>query len=76
VFLVYKGPAIRTIVATETHPSLQGSTSFQDMFPLLVTSEESLVDVQRKIDLSAKGTTGWEIKGFGPKWDGQLTMER
>lgn len=76
VLLVYKGPTPRVVGPLPTFPDLKSSANFQDGWPILVATEESLVDVQKKVDLSASGVTGWSIKGVQGTWSGELVMER
>ena len=79
VHLILKGPTIRPLKPTTQFPVLQGSAVFQDGYPLLVTSVESLAEVQNKVTATAMGKSGWEIKGVNEneKWkQGEITMER
>ncbi|KAG8796190.1 hypothetical protein FRC17_008023, partial [Serendipita sp. 399] len=76
VFLIFKGPNIRYVKPTSTFPNLQAAAVFQDGYPLLIASEESLADVQHKIELSAQGVEGWSINGVAGEWEGQIVMER
>jgi uncharacterized protein len=75
VLLVYKG--LTTRYFTYESKSLKGPTAFQDVYPILITTEESLQDVQSKVELSANGVEGWAIKGVvDGGWSGELAMER
>ncbi|CCA71324.1 hypothetical protein PIIN_05263 [Serendipita indica DSM 11827] len=76
VLLIRKGPTTRHLKPTAAFPALQGSAVFQDGYPILVASEESLVDVQTKLSLSAAGVEGWKINGVAGEWTGELVMER
>ncbi|KAF8753686.1 ARM repeat-containing protein [Rhizoctonia solani] len=77
VLLVLKGPTYRPVIPTLTHPDLDVGVRFQDGFPLLVATTESLVAVQEKIRLSAAGTEGWKVGGITPQWQtDELVMER
>ncbi|KAF9469581.1 hypothetical protein BDZ94DRAFT_1242756 [Collybia nuda] len=49
VHLIYKGPRIRPIQATVEFPELKATAVYQDGYPLLVLSEESMGDVNREI---------------------------
>jgi hypothetical protein len=46
VYLVYKGPQPRVIDATPRYPELKATAKYQDMYPLLVLSEESTVAIE------------------------------
>lgn len=76
VLLVFKGPSIRHMCPTPAFPDLKASTVFQDGSPILVACEESLLDVQEKVALSASGAKNWAIKGVSGEWDGELSMQR
>ncbi|KZV90908.1 hypothetical protein EXIGLDRAFT_616305 [Exidia glandulosa HHB12029] len=76
VALVLKGPRRRAVDSTPTFPSLHEDTSvlFHDGYPVLLVSEESLEDVERRT---------WEIARAGDsdrvdaKWKNErLVMER
>lgn len=49
VLLVMKGPQPRPLNGTESHPELQGTAAFQDGYPILVASEDSLADLQVRL---------------------------
>ena len=49
VHLVMKGPRVRPCPPTHAYPDLKASAVFQDEYPLLVASEESLKEVGRAI---------------------------
>ncbi|GLB43597.1 putative MOSC domain containing protein [Lyophyllum shimeji] len=49
VHLVYKGPRARAVDATHAFPDLQATSVFQDMYPLLVLSKESMCEVEREV---------------------------
>ncbi|RDB19507.1 Mitochondrial amidoxime-reducing component 1 [Hypsizygus marmoreus] len=57
VHLVYKGPSARAVDATYEFPELKATSVFQDMYPLLVLSEESMGEVEREVR-SRLGTQG------------------
>jgi len=48
VHLVYKGPGNRWVEKTPAFPELKATSVFQDMYPLLLVSEESVADVERE----------------------------
>ncbi|KAG5638018.1 hypothetical protein H0H81_002219 [Sphagnurus paluster] len=49
VHLVYKGPRARAVDATHAFPSLAATSVFQDMYPLLVLSKESMHAVEEEV---------------------------
>jgi hypothetical protein len=49
VYLIYKGPRARPIVATAEFPELKATAVYQDGYPLLLLSEESMGDVNKEI---------------------------
>ena len=71
VHLVYKGPRPRVIDATEAFPQLEATAKYQDMYPLLVLSEESI----GPIDQEVKQRVG--TQGIDESWkDGGVVIER
>lgn len=62
VYLIYKGPRARAIDATAEFPELKATAVYQDGYPLLVLSEESMGDVNREI----KDRVG--TNGIGEVW--------
>jgi len=46
---MYKGPRARAVDTTYEFPDLQATSVFQDMYPLLVLSKESMGEVEREI---------------------------
>ena len=63
VHLVMKGPRTRECPTTHAFPDLKASAWFQDGFPFLVASEESLEEVGRVVsayaqDESPEGSVG------------------
>lgn len=77
VLLLLKGPKRRTAQPTSTHPDLDASVRFQDGFPLLLATTESLAAVQEKIRLSASGDEDWKVGGISPQWQTEeFVMER
>ena len=75
VLLVYKGRTTRYF--TSEPLNLKGPTAFQDGYPILVATEESLRDVQAKVELSASGAEGWGMPGVvDGGWNGEIVMER
>lgn len=79
VHLAMKGPRIRECPATFAFPDLKASASFQDGYPYLVASEESLEEVGRVIsayaqDESPEGSIGGIDRA---RWrDGGVNIER
>ncbi|KAF8868096.1 MOSC domain-containing protein [Infundibulicybe gibba] len=57
VYLLYKGPRPRPVDPTTDFPELQATAVFQDGYPLLVLSEESMGRVEEEIK-SRVGTMG------------------
>lgn len=49
VHLVYKGPRPRTADATLRFPELKATSKYQDMYPLLVLSEESVSPINEEL---------------------------
>ncbi|KIK91112.1 hypothetical protein PAXRUDRAFT_150234, partial [Paxillus rubicundulus Ve08.2h10] len=71
VHLVVKGPRIRICPPTLRFPKLDAPSYFQDGFPLLLVSEESVEAVQERI----RDMVG--IQGVGEKWEKEeLMVER
>lgn len=78
VHLVMKGPRRRECEATQTFPDLNASVLFQDGFPLLVASDESLENVGDEINRWASGEVdGKTIGGINDLWKtSRLPIER
>jgi len=78
VHLVVKGPKRRACGPTQTFPDLDASAVYQDGFPLLVTSDESLERVGDEINRWAGGGVGGEsIWGIDDLWKtGRVPIER
>jgi uncharacterized protein len=75
VHLAYKGPTRRMVKATKTHPDLPRTTSakFQDGYPFLVTSVESLLEVQDVVQDLVKDKNN----GLNSEWKSKdVVMER
>jgi hypothetical protein len=75
VHLVYKGPTPRMVDATPSHPNLPKTTSakFQDGYPFLIASVESLLSVRDVVQELAKD----KGSSIGEEWKGKdLEMER
>jgi uncharacterized protein len=71
VHLVYKGPCPRRVVPTAEFPKLEATSVFQDMYPLLVLSEEGMAEVERE----AKKRVGQQ--GIGEIWkEGKVAIQR
>lgn len=78
VYLVMKGPKRRPCDPTLTSPDLNASAMFQDGFPLLVASDESLDNVGDEINRWASGeVNGKSIRGIDDVWKAsRVPMER
>ncbi|CAE6414428.1 unnamed protein product [Rhizoctonia solani] len=77
VLLVLKGPKRRAAIPTATHPDLDAGFRFQDEYPLLIATTESLAAVQEKVRLSAAGAEEWKVGGITSQWNNEeLVVER
>lgn len=78
VHLVMKGPKRRTCNATRNFPDLDASAVFQDMFPLLVASDESIEMVGDEVNGWADGEVDGEtIGGMNDSWKtSRVAIER
>lgn len=71
VHLVYKGPRPRVCQPTTAYPELKATVSYQDGYPLLVLSEESVKEVEKQ----TKKIVG--VQGVEEQWrDEPLVIER
>ena len=71
VLLVVKGPRPRPSPPTHDFPDLKATTFYQDGYPLLVASEESLVDVESHLRCEVGN------QGVADRWrSDNLVMER
>jgi len=71
VHLVFKGPRARTCQPTLDFPNLDASLHYQDGYPLLILSEESVKAAEREV----RGYVG--VQGVGENWkDDKLVVER
>jgi len=71
VHLTYKGPLLRAVDKTYDFPDLKADTFFQDMYPMLLLSEESMELIDKETRLLV-GT-----QNIHKKWeDEKLTVER
>ncbi|KAG6831279.1 hypothetical protein H0H93_013807 [Arthromyces matolae] len=71
VHLVYKGPSPRLAEKTPTFPELSVTTMFQDGYPLLMLSKESMEEIEGEIR-ERVGTMG-----VGEVWkDGKVDIRR
>ena len=69
VHLVMKGPKRRACDPTQTFPDLDASAVYQDGFPLLVASDESLEKVGDEINRWANGgVDGESVGGIDDLW--------
>jgi len=62
VHLVFKGPQPRPIDPTFSFPNLVATAKYQDMYPLLVLSEESIVPIEEEL----RGHVG--TQGIDERW--------
>jgi hypothetical protein len=71
VNLSYKGPRPRVCKPTQTFPALDATISYQDGYPLLFLSEESVAEVERQL----RGYVG--VQGVEERWrEDNLVIER
>lgn len=49
VYLVFKGPRPRPIEATPGFPDLVGTAKYQDMYPMLILSAESMSAIEDEL---------------------------
>lgn len=71
VHIVYKGPRPRRVDVTTMFPDLQATSVYQDMYPLLVLSEESIEEMETEL----RGYVG--SQGIDEKWrKDRLLIER
>ncbi|KAF9469582.1 MOSC N-terminal beta barrel domain-containing protein [Collybia nuda] len=49
VHLIYKGPRARKVLATPDFPDLKGATWYQDLYPMMVLSAESMEEVNQEV---------------------------
>jgi uncharacterized protein YcbX len=71
VHLSYKGPRPRICHPTQIFPALEASISYQDGYPLLFLSEESVEEVERQL----RGHVG--TQGIEERWKkDKLAIER
>lgn len=78
-YLVYKGPMHRQVKETVSHPTLHetSTAAYQDGYPLLITTKESLGKLQEVVELSALEDPRWTVGGITSKWtDEEVIMER
>lgn len=61
VHLVTKGPKPRQVAPTTSFPDLKSTSKYQDMYPMLVLSEESMVQVDDHLRKHV-GTQGIDAK--------------
>lgn len=71
VHLLYKGPRPRPIDPTAQFPNLNATAKYQDMYPLLVLSEESTDAVENEL----RGHVG--TQGIDGRWSqDKILIER
>ncbi|KAI0673983.1 MOSC N-terminal beta barrel domain-containing protein [Trametes maxima] len=79
VYLVMKGPRARACPPTDAFPELQETAMFQDCYPFLVASEESVGEVRRVVSAYAQDESAQaHIGGIDRvRWrDGGVEIER
>lgn len=68
---MFKGPRARTCVPTLDFPNLDANLHYQDGYPLLILSEESVEAAEREV----RDYVG--VQGVEEKWkDDKLVVER
>jgi hypothetical protein len=68
---MYKGSQSRACNPTPAFPDLQGTIAYQDGYPLLLLSEESVEEVERQV----RQRVG--VEGIEERWKyDQLVIER
>ncbi|PFH49668.1 hypothetical protein AMATHDRAFT_147151 [Amanita thiersii Skay4041] len=71
VHLMYKGPRSRPIDPTTTFPDLKATAVYQDMYPILILSEESMEQVNEKLQVHVGK------QGIEESWrSNKVTIER
>jgi hypothetical protein len=71
VHLVYKGPVPRPCNPTFAFPQLQSTIAYQDGYPMLFLSEETVEEVERQV----RNYVG--VQGVEERWrDDRLVIER
>jgi uncharacterized protein YcbX len=71
VLLVYKGAQARFCDPTATHPKLEAKAVFQDCYPLMVLSQESIPRIEEEL----RGHVGQQ--GIDERWKTEsLVIER
>ncbi|KIK62238.1 hypothetical protein GYMLUDRAFT_42185 [Collybiopsis luxurians FD-317 M1] len=85
VHLVVKGSTPRSCDPTDTFPKLKATARYQDCYPLLVLSEESMGVVKEEVgrwggfagDGGDEGDGGGRVAGIGEEWKGRdVVIER
>ncbi|EJT99676.1 hypothetical protein DACRYDRAFT_95988 [Dacryopinax primogenitus] len=67
--LIVKGPSPRNALPTVSAPDLDATFMFQDGYPLMVLSTESIQDVSERISQAARSEDGWAVAGINlDKW--------
>jgi hypothetical protein len=70
VHLIYKGPTPRAAEPTHEFPDLKAFSNYQDLYPIMMLSEENLAAVEEK----ARPLVG--MQGVSEKWkDATLKIE-
>ncbi|KAI0271394.1 hypothetical protein BC834DRAFT_922199 [Gloeopeniophorella convolvens] len=73
VHLMYKGPRTRPAPPTWSFPKLSASVAYQDAYPILVASEESIQGVQSLVAKWCREQKDEELKRWDPK---SIVIER
>jgi hypothetical protein len=71
VYLIYKGPTPRAAEPSHEFPDLKAFSNYQDLYPMMMLSEENLAAVEGE----ARPLVG--MQGVSEKWrDATLKVER
>ncbi|KAJ8523091.1 hypothetical protein ONZ45_g452 [Pleurotus djamor] len=79
VFLVYKGPRPRVCPPTTSFPQLEASVVYQDMYPLLVMSQENMEDMDEWVQEMIREGDASGRQLIGDEWRNKsksVTVER
>lgn len=67
--LIFKGPTPRVAKPTPSAPDLDAAFQFQDGYPLMVLSMETIKDVSERVLQAARKEEGWAVAGLDEgKW--------
>ncbi|KAF9532098.1 MOSC N-terminal beta barrel domain-containing protein [Crepidotus variabilis] len=71
VHLLFKGPEPRIVEPTAAFPDLAATSKYQDMYPMLILSEESTIEVEKQL----RGYVG--TQGIEERWKSDsIVIER